>query len=76
MRAVLAEHLSFGAYNIASGKGQTIRQFADAVRAVVPGADIEVGPGLNPLGFRCSLLRDLRYLARAETISGSSHGSI
>jgi UDP-glucose 4-epimerase len=57
VQAVLAERLSFGAYNIASGRGQTIRQFADAVRAVVPGADIEVGPGLNPLGF------DVHYYA-------------
>jgi UDP-glucose 4-epimerase len=55
--AALAPRLGFGAYNIASGKGQTIRQFADAVRAVVPGADIEVGPGLNPLGF------DVHYYA-------------
>jgi UDP-glucose 4-epimerase len=57
VQAVLAERLSFGAYNIASGKGQTIRQFADAVRAVVPDAEIEVGPGLNPLGF------DVHYYA-------------
>ncbi len=51
VQAVLADRLNYGAYNIASGKGQTIRQFADAVRAVIPDADIEVGPGLNPLGF-------------------------
>jgi UDP-glucose 4-epimerase len=57
VQAVLAERLNFGAYNIASGMGQTIRQFADAVRAVVPSADIEVGPGLNPLGF------DVHYYA-------------
>jgi UDP-glucose 4-epimerase len=57
VQAALADRLGFGAYNIASGKGQTIRQFADAVRAVVPGADIEVGPGLNPLGF------DVHYYA-------------
>jgi UDP-glucose 4-epimerase len=57
VQAVLAPNLNFGAYNIASGKGQTIRQFADAVRAVVPGADIDIGPGLNPLGF------DVHYYA-------------
>jgi UDP-glucose 4-epimerase len=57
VQAVLAKRLSFGAYNVASGKGQTIRQFADAVKAAVPGADIEVGPGLNPLGF------DVHYYA-------------
>ena len=57
VQATLADRLSFAAYNIASGKGQTICQFADAVRAVIPGADIEVGPGLNPLGF------DVHYYA-------------
>jgi UDP-glucose 4-epimerase len=57
VQAVLAKRLSFGAYNVASGKGQTIRQFADAVKAAVPGADIDVGPGLNPLGF------DVHYYA-------------
>lgn len=57
VQAVLANRLNHGAYNIASGKGQTIRQFADAVRAVIPDADIEVGPGLNPLGF------DVHYYA-------------
>jgi UDP-glucose 4-epimerase len=57
VQAALAPRLGFGAYNIASGKGQTIRQFADAVRAAIPGADIEVGPGLNPLGF------DVHYYA-------------
>jgi UDP-glucose 4-epimerase len=55
--AALAERLNHEAYNIASGRGQTLRQFADAVRANVPGADIEVGPGLNPMGF------DVHYYA-------------
>lgn len=49
--AALADRLDHAAYNIASGKGQTLRQFADAVRAAVPGADIEIGAGLNPMGF-------------------------
>jgi UDP-glucose 4-epimerase len=57
VQAVLANRLNYGAYNIASGKGQTIREFADAVRAVIPDADIEVGPGLNPFGF------DVHYYA-------------
>lgn len=57
VQAVLADRLNYSAYNIASGKGQTIRQFADAVRTVIPDADIEIGPGLNPLGF------DVHYYA-------------
>ncbi|OGA67040.1 MAG: hypothetical protein A3G81_03265 [Betaproteobacteria bacterium RIFCSPLOWO2_12_FULL_65_14] len=55
--AAVAERLNRAAYNIGSGKGQTLRQFADAVRAAVPGADIEIGPGLNPMGF------DVHYYA-------------
>ncbi len=51
VQAALAERLKHSAYNIASGIGQTLRQFADAVRAAVPGADIEIGAGLNPMGF-------------------------
>ncbi len=49
--ATLADKLPHAAYNIASGVGRNLHQFADAVRAAVPGADIELGPGLNPLGF-------------------------
>jgi UDP-glucose 4-epimerase len=51
VKAALAPRLGFGAYNIASGIGQTMRQYADAVRHALPDADIEIGPGLNPLGF-------------------------
>jgi UDP-glucose 4-epimerase len=49
--AVLATRLNHHAYNIGTGKGQTLRHFADAVRVVIPKADIEIGPGLNPMGF-------------------------
>lgn len=51
VQATLAERLTHDAYNIGSGKGQTLREFADAVRAAVPNADVHVGPGLNPMGF-------------------------
>lgn len=49
--ATLADTLPHAAYNIASGRGVSLHQFADAVRSAVPGARIELGPGLNPLGF-------------------------
>ena len=55
--AATAKRLNHATYNIGSGKGQTLRQLADAVRAAVPEADIEVGPGLNPMGF------DVHYYA-------------
>jgi UDP-glucose 4-epimerase len=51
IEAALAERLNFAAYNIGSGVGQTLKQFADAVRAAIPDAKVEVGPGGNPLGF-------------------------
>lgn len=49
--AALADKLPGVAYNIASGEGRTLRHFADAVRSAIPNAVIEIGPGLNPLGF-------------------------
>ena len=45
----MADRLPHHAYNIASGKGQTLGQFANAVRKAVPGTNIEAGPGLDPL---------------------------
>lgn len=37
-------------YNIATGVGITLRQFAAAVTEAVPGAEIEIGPGLEYMG--------------------------
>jgi len=51
IEAAFAKRLSFAAYNIGSGVGHTIKEYADAVRAVIPDAIIEIGPGGNPLGF-------------------------
>ena len=45
--ATLADQVPHGAYNISTGRGETIVEFADAVKAVIPGADIEIGPGLD-----------------------------
>lgn len=57
VQAALAPRLDHAAYNIASGEGRTLREFAEAVKAAIPGAEIEIGPGLNPLGF------DVNYYA-------------
>jgi UDP-glucose 4-epimerase len=43
--ATLNERVSYDAYNIASGEGHTLREFAAAVRHEIPNADIEIGPG-------------------------------
>jgi UDP-glucose 4-epimerase len=48
--AALAPKLGYDAYNIASGEGHTLREFADAVRAAIPGAQLEIGPGTREYG--------------------------
>jgi UDP-glucose 4-epimerase len=45
--ATLSDRLPHTEYNISTGLGQTMVDFADAVRAVIPDADIEIGPGLD-----------------------------
>jgi UDP-glucose 4-epimerase len=45
--ATLVDRVPHPAYNISTGRGETIVEFADAVKAVIPGANIEVGPGLD-----------------------------
>jgi len=48
--ACLCEKPGYDVYNIASGRGITLRGFADAVRAVFPSAVIDIGAGKNYLG--------------------------
>jgi UDP-glucose 4-epimerase len=46
----VTEHLEHRVFNIGSGIGRTLNDFADVLRRKIPGADIEIGPGLNFLG--------------------------
>ena len=48
--ATMAEKLESRAFNIGSGIGRTLNDFADVLRRRIPGADITIGPGLNFLG--------------------------
>lgn len=41
-------------YNVGSGIGVSLRDLADAVRAELPDAAIEIGPGLDPMRFGVS----------------------
>ncbi|MFT4564283.1 MAG: UDP-glucose 4-epimerase, partial [Gammaproteobacteria bacterium] len=41
-------------YNIGSGQARSLFEFAELVRSLVPDADIEIGPGLDPMGFGVS----------------------
>lgn len=45
--AALKDRPGYSVYNIATGEGHTLVEFADAVRKVVPDADIAIGPGLD-----------------------------
>ena len=49
VRAVLADRLTHDTYNVASGRGSTLHDFAAAVREVFPDATIDIGPGLDYL---------------------------
>lgn len=48
--ALDARALEHRVFNIGRGEPATMRQFADAVRRVFPGARIEIGPGLDYYG--------------------------
>jgi UDP-glucose 4-epimerase len=48
--ATVAEQVEGRVYNIGSGIGRTLNDFADVLRRRLPNADIEIGPGLNFLG--------------------------
>ena len=43
-----SETLNYGVYHLGSGENYTARRVADAVRAAVPGAVIELGAGTEP----------------------------
>jgi len=48
--ATIAPKLESRVYNIGSGVGRTLNDFADVLRKRLPNADITIGPGLNFLG--------------------------
>jgi UDP-glucose 4-epimerase len=47
VRAYQAEAPEHRIYNIGTGEGSTLARAAEFIRSVVPGAEIEVGPGLD-----------------------------
>jgi len=44
-----AATLRHRAYNVSSGRAVALAEFAEVIRRVVPGAVLDVGPGLNPM---------------------------
>ncbi|MFB3887465.1 MAG: NAD-dependent epimerase/dehydratase family protein [Thermodesulfobacteriota bacterium] len=59
--ACTADGIKHRLFNIGSGKGSTLLDFAQAVRKVYPKADIEIGPGLDYLrmGFNFYSVYDI-----------------
>lgn len=48
--ATVAKAVPSRIYNIGTGKGETLNDFAEVLRRRIPGADIKIGPGDNFLG--------------------------
>lgn len=48
VKACEAGRLAHQVFNIGSGIAASFAEFAAGVRAAVPGADVQIGPGLNP----------------------------
>jgi UDP-glucose 4-epimerase len=49
--ACFAINLEHRAFNVGRGVPATMREFADAVRRVIPGAALEIGPGIDYFGL-------------------------
>ena len=49
--ACIAENLESRVFNIGSGLGVTLGDFAEVIRSYRPDADLEIGPGLNFFGM-------------------------
>lgn len=73
--ALEAPKLNHQIYNICNGVGHTLKDVAAALKAEIPSADIEVGDGLNFLGFSANYsgvldpsraIADLGYKPRTE----------
>jgi UDP-glucose 4-epimerase len=82
VQAVLHPRPSHDAYNISRGVGTTLHDFADAVRKVVPNAQIEIGSGLDYHGLGacyCGIMDntrasvDLGFRPRFDLDSGVAH---
>src|ERR1700733_11056095 len=66
---VLQPHPAHDVYNISRGVGTTLHDFADAVKTVVPAAQIEIGGGLDYHGLGASYC-GIMDNARARTDLG------
>ena len=51
VKACVVDSFEGHVFHIGSGRTYTLNDFADAIRTVIPGAQVEVGPGLDPRGM-------------------------
>ena len=51
VKGCLVDSFEGHVFHIGSGRTYTLNDFADAIRTVIPGAQVEVGPGLDPRGM-------------------------
>ncbi len=63
--ACVTENLKSHVFNIGSGVGMTLKDFARIVKKHLPQADIEIGPGLNFLGY-AHPMHGIYDISRAE----------
>lgn len=82
VRAALHPAPAYRAYNISSNVGTTLHDFAHAVRAAIPGARIEVGPGTDYHGLGVHYYgvmdnrrarEDLGFTPRYDLMQGVAH---
>lgn len=80
--ATLKDKPRYSAYNIATGKARPLEDYANAVRQVIPGADIEIGLGLDyfqvGVNWYCALditraREDLGYAPQYSYEAGVRH---
>jgi UDP-glucose 4-epimerase len=64
LRALEVERLEHRLFHLGSGDAMSYAEFAAAVCGAVPGADVSVGPGLDPFGRRTYCLLDIRRAQR------------
>ncbi|MCY4450148.1 MAG: NAD(P)-dependent oxidoreductase [Chloroflexi bacterium] len=51
VKGCLVDSFEGHVFHIGSGRTYTLNDFADAIRKVIPGAQVEVGPGFDPRGM-------------------------
>jgi UDP-glucose 4-epimerase len=80
--ATIKDRLAYDVYNVSRGVATTLGDFADAVRAEIPGAQIEIGSGLDYHGLGanyCGVMdntrarTDLGFAPKFDLTRGVAH---